>query len=107
MGVCAFSACTRPRLCTELADLGDFALPEKSGERKCGFITRPDGEKALQGPFEILDLDGKPVVRGQFFDGKKTGRWTTLDAQGKIKSERDFGVPQPLQSGLPANTRGS
>lgn len=82
---CAFS---RFKPCT---DGGEPALTKPTGgTRQCVTQLGPNGKEQNHGGYREWHPNGKLAVEGEYYEGKKNGRWTEWDAEGKKLGERFF-----------------
>ena len=85
------TACATYRPCSDIGDLTPFGPPlPKNTWIRCEVVKSKTGAEKAHGPIEILDEDGKILVRGQLQNGKKQGRWIQYDQTGKVIADKKF-----------------
>jgi hypothetical protein len=69
----------------------------RMGDVQCELTTDKEGQIVKEGNYIEWFSDGKPAIRGEYREGKKTGKWLEWDRSGKLVSERWFedGVETP------------
>src|SRR5689334_19401019 len=90
------SACAITRPCGEG---GDTAWRTRfEGDQTCFQVKDASGHVVNHGEYRYLGSDGKARLEGQFFMGKKHGRWVEYNSSGEPVLEKfyDHGVEKTV-----------
>jgi hypothetical protein len=88
LGLICTTSCATTKPCTPAGDFN--GLPAIKGNKQCSQIRLSDGTWANDGRFVQWHPNGQPAIEGAFKEGRKVGKWTYYDENGKKTEEKTF-----------------
>ena len=95
--------CAISRPCTEGGDTQ--WQPLLLGDKHCSQKKARDGSLVNDGPYQVVDKNGKILLDGQFADGLKEGTWIQFDEKGHKIIERHFEAGVEKSVAMPSSER--